>query len=91
MILDAIMFGKSRFPPNIYWSDTKPDEKVLNRIDTFLDSQHCLFRKYQRSAVRAALVSIVCNHTSVSAASVHFGIKRTTLHFYLKKLFVRSK
>lgn len=48
-------------------------------------------RKYSDQAVYMALDSILNRGMSVSRASIDFGIKRTSLQFYLKKLNINIR
>ncbi|XP_071449198.1 longitudinals lacking protein, isoforms H/M/V isoform X12 [Hetaerina americana] len=49
-------------------------------------SEDVMFRKYSVQVVRGALEAVLKQGTSVTRASADFGIKRSTLQFYLKKM-----
>jgi transposase-like protein len=59
-------------------------------VDTLLRSLagDVMFRKYSVQIVTQALEAVLKEGTTVSEASLRFGIKRSTLQFYLKKLNV---
>lgn len=59
-------------------------------VDTLLRSLagDVMFRKYSVQNVTRALEAVLKQGMTVSEASLRFGIKRSTLQFYLKKLNV---
>ena len=59
-------------------------------VDTLLRSLagDVMFRKYSVQNVTRALEAVLKQGITVSEASLRFGIKRSTLQFYLKKLNV---
>ena len=59
-------------------------------VDTLLRSLavDVMFRKYSVQNVTRALEAVLKQGMTVSESSLRFGIKRSTLQFYLKKLNV---
>lgn len=60
-------------------------------IDPLLDVLQGSVRKYTRASMKNALDAILNRGASVTQASHAFGIKRTSLQHYLKKLNIKIK
>lgn len=60
-------------------------------IDPLLDLLQGSVRKYTRASMKNALDAILNRGASVTQASYTFGIKRTSLQHYLKKLNIKIK
>lgn len=60
-------------------------------IDPLLDVLQSSMRKYTRASVRSALDAILNKGVTVTKASYVYGIKRTSLQHYLKKLNIKIK
>lgn len=79
------------FPPNFDDTSTFRNTNYYNpdnyfAIESLLDTLSGSIRKYSKDTVRQALNSILNHGQSVTSTSYTFGIKRTSLQHYLKKL-----
>ncbi|XP_063228478.1 longitudinals lacking protein, isoforms H/M/V-like isoform X35 [Bacillus rossius redtenbacheri] len=79
-------------PPNPYpcpqWAPLDAANLSADTVDSLLRSLagDVMFRKYSVQHVMQALEAVLKRGSTVSHASLQFGIKRSTLQFYLKKL-----
>lgn len=79
--------------PN-YWAPQRDAADLsAETVDGLLRSLagDVMFRKYSVDNVTRALEAVLKQGSTVSQASVMFGIKRSTLQFYLKKLNIVLK
>jgi hypothetical protein len=78
---------------------SKPPDKICRRdltwaefeIEPLANLLEGRIRKYSRHSVQMALDAILNRGETVTQASIDFGIKRTSLQHYLKKLNIKIK
>lgn len=78
-------------PPHIDKPLSMRNECFEFEIDPLLDLLQGSMRKYTRTSLKNALDAILNRGVSVTQASYSFGIKRTSLQHYLKKLNIKIK
>lgn len=78
-------------PPFIDKPSRMRNECVKFEIDPLLDVLQVSMRKYTRASLKNALDAILNKGVTVTQASYSFGIKRTSLQHYLKKLNIKIK
>lgn len=69
--------------PDLTWAEFEI-EPLANKLEGSI-------RKYSRHSVHKALDAILNRGETVTQASIDFGIKRTSLQHYLKKLNIKIK
>lgn len=77
-------------PPDFNWLVTT-SSPVQFEIEPLLETLQGSIRKYTRTSVRLALDAILNKGITVTKASYLYGIKRTSLQHYLKKLNIKIK
>lgn len=70
-------------PRNLAWAEFEI-EPLANILEGHI-------RKYSRQSIKMALDAILNRGETVTQASINFGIKRTSLQHYLKKLNIKLK
>lgn len=78
-------------PPGIDKPSRVRNECYEFEIDPLLDLLQGSMRKYTRASLKNALDAILNRGVTVTQASYSFGIKRTSLQHYLKKLNIKIK
>lgn len=78
-------------PPGIDKPSRMRNECFEFEIDPLLDLLQGSMRKYTRASLKKALDAILNRGVTVTQASYSFGIKRTSLQHYLKKLNIKIK
>lgn len=90
LILDGNTYGGYPIPP-----DTNRRYRRISslRIDLepMLEQVQFPFRKYNKDTVKFALDAILNDGISVTQASIIYGIKRTSLQHYLKRLNIKVR
>lgn len=92
LFLDAsVSRGRYAAPPDIDKPSFARTELYEFEIDPLLDLLQGSVRKYTRASMKRALDAILNRGVSVTQASYSYGIKRTSLQHYLKKLNIKIK
>lgn len=88
-VLDEMLHFHTN-PPDFNWRESA-SSVVQFEIDPLLEALQGSIRKYSRSSLHAALDAILNKGATVTKASYLYGIKRTSLQHYLKKLNIKIK
>lgn len=89
-VLDEMLHFRTN-PPDFNWLESANSGAVQFEIEPLLEALHGSIRKYSRSSLHAALDAILNKGATVTKASYLYGIKRTSLQHYLKKLNIKIK
>lgn len=91
-VFTAVSRFRRAAPPDIDKpADYARSECFEFEIDPLLDLLQGSVRKYTRASMKNALDAILNRGVTVTQASIAFGIKRTSLQHYLKKLNIKIK
>lgn len=91
LFLDMLLQDSYSTPPDIDRPVNEGSECYEFEIDPLLDRLQGSVRKYTRASVKCALDAILNRGVTVTQASYVYGIKRTSLQHYLKKLNIKIK
>lgn len=89
LVLDVLLQQSYTIPPD--FDRPVAQGGVEFEIEPLLDVLQCSMRKYTRASVKSALDAILNKGVTVTKASYIYGIKRTSLQHYLKKLNIKIK
>lgn len=90
-VLDLLMRESHTIPPDVDGPFNLVDNDVEFEIEPLLRVLQGSIRKYSRISLRNALDAILNRGLTVTKASYLYGIKRTSLQHYLKKLNIKIK
>lgn len=93
LVLDSMTI-RYRHPPDIIKyrkrRNSAADDSYHN-VEPLLDIISGSLRKYSRATVSCALDAVLNQNVTITQASLNFGIKRTSLQHYLKKLRIKTR
>lgn len=88
LFLDVYRRHSSNSPDNICHRDLTWAKFEIDPLANILEGS---IRKYSRQSIKLALDAILNRGETVTQASIDYGIKRTSLQHYLKKLNIKIK
>lgn len=88
LFLDMYRRHSSNSPDNICHRDLTWAKFEIDPLANILEGS---IRKYSRQSIKLALDAILNRGETVTQASIDYGIKRTSLQHYLKKLNIKIK
>lgn len=88
VVLDMRRRHSYNSPDNIYTRDLTWAKFEIDPLAKLLEGS---IRKYSRQSIKLALDAILNRGETVTQASIDYGIKRTSLQHYLKKLNIKLK
>lgn len=91
LVLDVLLKESYSTPPDFDRPVLEGNDIVEVEIEPLLELLRGSVRKYSKASIRSALDAVLNRGITVTKASYIYGIKRTSLQHYLKKLNIKIK